>query len=170
MIRGVLAVRVGQQDRITARDVNTHLLEYTPLHLFCFLNHCHTFQTPSLSCIYLGLIVSLLYIILPVSTFYPPSLFCSIYSFSFFPSLYLSSLHLFLSFTLMSCTAKNVMKCLSVSLSVTKLQCAKQCSRRCRGPKPTDCCHENCAAGCTGPGATDCLVSVCMFVCTTPLS
>ncbi|XP_076617179.1 melanoma receptor tyrosine-protein kinase-like [Chaetodon auriga] len=39
----------------------------------------------------------------------------------------------------------------------TKLQCASQCSRRCWGPKPTDCCHEHCAAGCTGPGATDCL-------------
>ncbi|XP_070841863.1 melanoma receptor tyrosine-protein kinase-like [Chaetodon trifascialis] len=39
----------------------------------------------------------------------------------------------------------------------TKLQCASQCSRRCWGPKPTDCCHEHCAAGCTGPRATDCL-------------
>ena len=42
---------------------------------------------------------------------------------------------------------------------VTKLQCAKQCSRKCRGPKPMDCCNEQCAAGCTGPQATDCLVS-----------
>ncbi|XP_053268495.1 melanoma receptor tyrosine-protein kinase [Pleuronectes platessa] len=40
---------------------------------------------------------------------------------------------------------------------VTKLQCAKQCSSRCRGPKPMDCCNEQCAAGCTGPHATDCL-------------
>nr|XP_019968118.1 PREDICTED: melanoma receptor tyrosine-protein kinase-like [Paralichthys olivaceus] len=40
---------------------------------------------------------------------------------------------------------------------LTKLQCAKQCSRRCRGPKPMDCCNEHCAAGCTGPRATDCL-------------
>ncbi|XP_040921570.1 melanoma receptor tyrosine-protein kinase-like [Toxotes jaculatrix] len=39
----------------------------------------------------------------------------------------------------------------------TKLQCAEQCSRRCRGPKPIDCCNEHCAAGCTGPRATDCL-------------
>ncbi|XP_041816926.1 melanoma receptor tyrosine-protein kinase [Chelmon rostratus] len=39
----------------------------------------------------------------------------------------------------------------------TRLQCAEQCSRRCRGPKPTDCCHEHCAAGCTGPRAADCL-------------
>ncbi|XP_068603953.1 LOW QUALITY PROTEIN: melanoma receptor tyrosine-protein kinase-like [Brachionichthys hirsutus] len=40
---------------------------------------------------------------------------------------------------------------------VTKLQCAKQCSGRCRGPSPMDCCNEHCAAGCTGPRATDCL-------------
>ncbi|KAM9337115.1 melanoma receptor tyrosine-protein kinase [Symphorus nematophorus] len=39
----------------------------------------------------------------------------------------------------------------------TKLQCAEQCSRRCQGPEPTDCCNEHCAAGCTGPQATDCL-------------
>ncbi|XP_015252257.1 PREDICTED: melanoma receptor tyrosine-protein kinase-like [Cyprinodon variegatus] len=39
----------------------------------------------------------------------------------------------------------------------TKLRCADQCSRRCRGPKPIDCCNEHCAAGCTGPKATDCL-------------
>ncbi|XP_074549435.1 melanoma receptor tyrosine-protein kinase-like isoform X2 [Halichoeres trimaculatus] len=39
----------------------------------------------------------------------------------------------------------------------TKLQCAEQCSQRCRGPKPSDCCNEHCAAGCTGPRATDCL-------------
>ncbi|KAM9337473.1 melanoma receptor tyrosine-protein kinase-like [Symphorus nematophorus] len=39
----------------------------------------------------------------------------------------------------------------------TKLQCAEQCSRRCRGPKPIDCCNEHCAAGCTGPRATNCL-------------
>ncbi|PWA32047.1 hypothetical protein CCH79_00020389 [Gambusia affinis] len=41
---------------------------------------------------------------------------------------------------------------------VTKLLCAEQCSRRCRGPKPIDCCNEHCAGGCTGPRATDCLV------------
>ncbi|XP_056290617.1 melanoma receptor tyrosine-protein kinase-like [Pseudoliparis swirei] len=39
----------------------------------------------------------------------------------------------------------------------TRLQCAQQCSRRCRGPKPSDCCNEHCAAGCIGPRATDCL-------------
>uniref|UniRef100_A0A674MIX0 Receptor protein-tyrosine kinase n=1 Tax=Takifugu rubripes TaxID=31033 RepID=A0A674MIX0_TAKRU len=41
--------------------------------------------------------------------------------------------------------------------SVTKLGCAEQCSRRCRGPKPSDCCNLHCAAGCTGPGANQCL-------------
>lgn len=49
---------------------------------------------------------------------------------------------------------------LCLFLSVTKLLCAEQCSWRCRGPKPVDCCNEHCAAGCTGPRATDCLVSV----------
>ncbi|KAK2859787.1 hypothetical protein Q5P01_004407 [Channa striata] len=39
----------------------------------------------------------------------------------------------------------------------TKLQCAEQCSRRCKGPNLSDCCNEHCAAGCTGPRATDCL-------------
>lgn len=29
---------------------------------------------------------------------------------------------------------------------------------RCKGKKPTDCCHEQCAAGCTGPKHSDCLV------------
>ncbi|KAM3860320.1 LOW QUALITY PROTEIN: melanoma receptor tyrosine-protein kinase-like [Diretmus argenteus] len=38
----------------------------------------------------------------------------------------------------------------------TRLQCAEQCSRRCRGPRPS-CCNEHCAAGCTGPKPTDCL-------------
>ncbi|XP_069033669.1 melanoma receptor tyrosine-protein kinase-like [Embiotoca jacksoni] len=41
--------------------------------------------------------------------------------------------------------------------TLTKLLCAEQCSRRCRGPKPMDCCNEHCAAGCFGPRATDCL-------------
>uniref|UniRef100_A0AAQ5Z7Y1 Receptor protein-tyrosine kinase n=1 Tax=Amphiprion ocellaris TaxID=80972 RepID=A0AAQ5Z7Y1_AMPOC len=45
----------------------------------------------------------------------------------------------------------------AVAQDFTKLQCAEQCSRRCRGPKPIDCCNEHCAAGCTGPRATDCL-------------
>uniref|UniRef100_A0A673BPX2 Receptor protein-tyrosine kinase n=1 Tax=Sphaeramia orbicularis TaxID=375764 RepID=A0A673BPX2_9TELE len=40
---------------------------------------------------------------------------------------------------------------------VTKLNCAQQCSKRCRGPSPSDCCNEHCAAGCTGPRPTDCL-------------
>uniref|UniRef100_H3D7Q7 receptor protein-tyrosine kinase n=1 Tax=Tetraodon nigroviridis TaxID=99883 RepID=H3D7Q7_TETNG len=40
---------------------------------------------------------------------------------------------------------------------ITKLQCAEQCSRRCRGPKPSDCCNRHCAAGCTGPQADQCL-------------
>ncbi|KAK7878877.1 hypothetical protein WMY93_034246, partial [Mugilogobius chulae] len=39
----------------------------------------------------------------------------------------------------------------------TRLLCADQCSRRCRGPTPADCCNEHCAAGCTGPHASDCL-------------
>ncbi|XP_061522882.1 melanoma receptor tyrosine-protein kinase-like isoform X2 [Phycodurus eques] len=39
----------------------------------------------------------------------------------------------------------------------TKRSCAQQCSRRCRGPEPGDCCNEHCAAGCAGPLATDCL-------------
>ncbi|KAL6103913.1 egfr [Pungitius sinensis] len=40
---------------------------------------------------------------------------------------------------------------------LTKLNCAQQCSKRCKGPSPNDCCNEHCAAGCTGPRATDCL-------------
>ncbi|KAM9701246.1 melanoma receptor tyrosine-protein kinase-like, partial [Menidia menidia] len=40
---------------------------------------------------------------------------------------------------------------------LSRLPCAQQCSQRCFGPKPVDCCHEQCAAGCRGPGATDCL-------------
>uniref|UniRef100_A0A8C2JJI3 Receptor protein-tyrosine kinase n=1 Tax=Cyprinus carpio TaxID=7962 RepID=A0A8C2JJI3_CYPCA len=41
---------------------------------------------------------------------------------------------------------------------MTKVICAEQCSGRCKGPKPIDCCNEHCAAGCTGPKPTDCLV------------
>lgn len=41
---------------------------------------------------------------------------------------------------------------------VTKLNCAQQCSKKCKGPSPSDCCNEHCAAGCTGPRPTDCLV------------
>lgn len=44
------------------------------------------------------------------------------------------------------------------SFSVTKLICAQQCSGRCRGKSPSDCCHNQCAAGCTGPRESDCLV------------
>ncbi|XP_026062579.1 epidermal growth factor receptor isoform X2 [Carassius auratus] len=40
---------------------------------------------------------------------------------------------------------------------MTKVICAEQCSGRCKGPKPIDCCNEHCAAGCTGPRPTDCL-------------
>ncbi|XP_037311535.2 melanoma receptor tyrosine-protein kinase-like [Pungitius pungitius] len=39
----------------------------------------------------------------------------------------------------------------------TRLHCAERCSRRCRGPGPSDCCNEHCAAGCSGPRASDCL-------------
>ncbi|XP_048019191.1 epidermal growth factor receptor [Megalobrama amblycephala] len=41
--------------------------------------------------------------------------------------------------------------------TMTKVICAEQCSGRCKGPKPIDCCNEHCAAGCTGPKPTDCL-------------
>ncbi|XP_064409383.1 epidermal growth factor receptor isoform X2 [Latimeria chalumnae] len=41
--------------------------------------------------------------------------------------------------------------------TLTKLICAQQCSGRCRGPAPSDCCHNQCAAGCTGPRESDCL-------------
>ncbi|XP_038653721.1 epidermal growth factor receptor [Scyliorhinus canicula] len=39
----------------------------------------------------------------------------------------------------------------------TKKICAQQCSGRCRGPNPSDCCHNQCASGCTGPKEYDCL-------------
>ncbi|XP_034412013.1 epidermal growth factor receptor [Cyclopterus lumpus] len=41
--------------------------------------------------------------------------------------------------------------------TLTKLNCAQQCSKRCKGVSPSDCCNEHCAAGCTGPRPTDCL-------------
>lgn len=41
---------------------------------------------------------------------------------------------------------------------LTRIICAQQCSRRCRGRSPSDCCHNQCAAGCTGPRESDCLV------------
>ncbi|XP_076857099.1 receptor tyrosine-protein kinase erbB-2 [Brachyhypopomus gauderio] len=34
--------------------------------------------------------------------------------------------------------------------------CASGCLR-CKGPKPSDCCHVQCAAGCSGPKDSDCL-------------
>ncbi|XP_045155267.1 receptor tyrosine-protein kinase erbB-2 [Echinops telfairi] len=39
---------------------------------------------------------------------------------------------------------------------LTRTICAGGCAR-CKGPLPTDCCHEQCAAGCTGPKHSDCL-------------
>uniref|UniRef100_A0A7N4NI90 Receptor protein-tyrosine kinase n=1 Tax=Sarcophilus harrisii TaxID=9305 RepID=A0A7N4NI90_SARHA len=42
--------------------------------------------------------------------------------------------------------------------TLTKTICAQQCSGRCRGSSPSDCCHNQCAAGCTGPRESDCLV------------
>ncbi|KAK1795390.1 hypothetical protein P4O66_010567 [Electrophorus voltai] len=40
---------------------------------------------------------------------------------------------------------------------LTRLNCAEQCTHRCKGPKPIDCCNVHCAVGCTGPRPTDCL-------------
>lgn len=52
-----------------------------------------------------------------------------------------------------SCWAPGFQNC----QTLTKLNCAQQCSKRCRGPSPSDCCNEHCAAGCAGPKPTDCL-------------
>ncbi|XP_076000694.1 epidermal growth factor receptor [Genypterus blacodes] len=52
-----------------------------------------------------------------------------------------------------SCWASGPQNC----QTFTKLNCAQQCSKRCKGPSPSDCCNEHCAAGCTGPRPTDCL-------------
>uniref|UniRef100_A0A3Q2Y878 Receptor protein-tyrosine kinase n=1 Tax=Hippocampus comes TaxID=109280 RepID=A0A3Q2Y878_HIPCM len=52
-----------------------------------------------------------------------------------------------------SCWAPGPQNC----QTLTKLNCAQQCSKRCKGPSPSDCCNEHCAAGCTGPRPTDCL-------------
>ncbi|XP_053116593.1 epidermal growth factor receptor isoform X2 [Hemicordylus capensis] len=41
--------------------------------------------------------------------------------------------------------------------TITKVDCAAQCSGRCKGSAPSDCCHTQCAAGCTGPRESDCL-------------
>ncbi|KAL3978166.1 FERM domain-containing protein 1 [Sarotherodon galilaeus] len=39
---------------------------------------------------------------------------------------------------------------------LTKTVCAPQCSDRCFGRNPSECCHVECAGGCTGPKDTDC--------------
>uniref|UniRef100_A0A3Q2ZKP9 Receptor protein-tyrosine kinase n=1 Tax=Kryptolebias marmoratus TaxID=37003 RepID=A0A3Q2ZKP9_KRYMA len=52
-----------------------------------------------------------------------------------------------------SCWAPGPQNC----QTLTKLNCAQQCSKRCKGPSPSDCCNEHCAVGCTGPRPTDCL-------------
>ncbi|XP_063330258.1 receptor tyrosine-protein kinase erbB-3a [Pelmatolapia mariae] len=39
---------------------------------------------------------------------------------------------------------------------LTKTVCAPQCSGRCFGRNPSECCHVECAGGCTGPKDTDC--------------
>ncbi|XP_060900943.1 epidermal growth factor receptor [Labrus mixtus] len=52
-----------------------------------------------------------------------------------------------------SCWAPGPQNC----QTLTKLNCAQQCSKRCKGISPSDCCNEHCAAGCTGPRPTDCL-------------
>ncbi|XP_075442878.1 epidermal growth factor receptor [Ascaphus truei] len=41
--------------------------------------------------------------------------------------------------------------------TLTKVICAQQCSGRCRGLVPSECCHSQCASGCTGPRESDCL-------------
>ncbi|KAL4646176.1 receptor tyrosine-protein kinase erbB-3-like [Arapaima gigas] len=41
---------------------------------------------------------------------------------------------------------------------LTKTVCAPQCSGRCFGTSPSQCCHMECAGGCTGPQDTDCFV------------
>uniref|UniRef100_G3PYZ7 Receptor protein-tyrosine kinase n=1 Tax=Gasterosteus aculeatus aculeatus TaxID=481459 RepID=G3PYZ7_GASAC len=57
-----------------------------------------------------------------------------------------------------SCWAPGPQNCQTCEfLFLTKLNCAQQCSKRCKGPSPSDCCNEHCAAGCTGPRPTDCL-------------
>ncbi|XP_077160873.1 epidermal growth factor receptor isoform X2 [Paroedura picta] len=40
---------------------------------------------------------------------------------------------------------------------LTRSICAPQCSGRCKGREPSDCCHTQCATGCTGPRDSDCL-------------
>ncbi|XP_062844135.1 epidermal growth factor receptor [Trichomycterus rosablanca] len=52
-----------------------------------------------------------------------------------------------------SCWAPGTENC----QTFTKLICADQCSGRCKGRNPSDCCNEHCASGCTGPRPTDCL-------------
>ncbi|KAF3858122.1 hypothetical protein F7725_011323 [Dissostichus mawsoni] len=47
--------------------------------------------------------------------------------------------------------------CWARSSKLSDLNCAEQCSKRCKGPYPRDCCNEHCAAGCTGPRPDNCL-------------
>lgn len=82
-----------------------------------------------------------------------PRLWCDQWQFFYFLSESISSFY-------WNHSQVNILLCFGVYL-VTKLQCAEQCSRRCRGPKPSDCCNRHCAAGCWGPDANQCLVSVC---------
>jgi len=39
---------------------------------------------------------------------------------------------------------------------LTRVNCAKQCSERCFGQQPNECCHPECAGGCSGPYDTQC--------------
>ncbi|KPP72367.1 receptor tyrosine-protein kinase erbB-3-like [Scleropages formosus] len=41
---------------------------------------------------------------------------------------------------------------------LTKTLCALQCSGRCFGTSPSQCCHMECAGGCTGAQNTDCFI------------
>ncbi|XP_029012955.1 receptor tyrosine-protein kinase erbB-3b isoform X2 [Betta splendens] len=50
------------------------------------------------------------------------------------------------------CWGPNVDQC----QILTKTVCAPQCSGRCFGTSPRDCCHTECAAGCKGPLDRDC--------------
>uniref|UniRef100_A0A3Q1JNP2 Receptor protein-tyrosine kinase n=1 Tax=Anabas testudineus TaxID=64144 RepID=A0A3Q1JNP2_ANATE len=50
------------------------------------------------------------------------------------------------------CWGPNVNQC----QTLTKTVCAPQCSGRCFGTSPRDCCHTECAAGCKGPLDVDC--------------
>uniref|UniRef100_A0A6Q2WXX6 Receptor protein-tyrosine kinase n=1 Tax=Esox lucius TaxID=8010 RepID=A0A6Q2WXX6_ESOLU len=43
---------------------------------------------------------------------------------------------------------------------LTKMVCAPQCTGRCFGTSPRDCCHVECAGGCNGPTNMDCFACV----------